>query len=424
MNVLDFYPLFLQSTAVTIDSRNVKKGDLFFAFSGERFNGAEYAAEAVEKGALAVIVEQKKYEDISRKIFAVPSTLAFLQELASYHRDQLDIPVIALTGSNGKTTTKEIMHAVLSKKYRTQYTSGNLNNHIGVPLTLLSIRSNHQMAVVEMGANHQKEISELCRIAKPDFGYITNFGKAHLEGFGGVEGVIRGKSEMYTWLHQHGGIVLVNTDDPLQMEKNESYVRKITFGKKGADYLFEVLLQDNFIGLRYGDLEAISNLTGAYNFSNLCAAAALGLHFGVPFTEVAEAITEYKPTNMRSQIQKTKGKTLLLDTYNANPSSMQESLKNFSSFAGTKTVVLGDMLELGEYALEEHQEIVSLAEAFSFDKIFTVGPNFSKCTGRFQSFHDTAQLAEFLKQNPIATDNVLLKGSRGIALEQLLEQLA
>ncbi len=421
MNTEQFYPLFLQADKVTIDSRKIGKNDIFFAFSGDNFNAATLARQAIDSGALAVIVEQKEFEDEAKNIFYVPSTLDFLQELAIHHRKQLQIPVIGLTGSNGKTTTKEIIHAVLSEKFHVQYTSGNLNNHIGVPLTLLSIKPEHEMAVIEMGANHQKEIEFLCSIAQPDFGYITNFGKAHLEGFGGFEGVIRGKSELYDYLKNNGKTILVNENDPVQAEKTESYSPKITFGKEHSDYQFELFSEENFVGLIYENNKAVSKLTGEYNFTNLCAAASLGLHFGIGFDKIKHAIENYTPTNMRSQIVKKDGKTLVLDTYNANPSSMTASLHNFITFDGSKTVIIGDMLELGEESEKEHQALLNLAEELGFDQIITVGKNFSSVHSSPLSFENTAALIEYLKANKIPSENVLLKGSRGIALEKSID---
>lgn len=421
MNAATFYPLFLQSANVTIDSRTIQKNDIFFAFSGESFNAASLAEEAIRKGALAVIVEQVAFENIDRNIFYVPSTLTFLQQLACYHRDQLNIPVIALTGSNGKTTTKEIIHAVLAQKYNVQYTLGNLNNHIGVPLTLLSIRHEHNMAVVEMGANHQKEIEFLCEIAKPTYGYITNFGKAHLEGFGGFEGVIKGKSEMYSYLRANSKTILINETDDIQVEKTPDYFQKVTFGKPDSDYFFEELRSQNFVGIRFANQTAQSKLTGSYNFTNLCAAASLGLHFGIAFSQIKNAIENYVPTNMRSQILEKNGKTLVLDTYNANPSSMAESLKNFSTFKGSKAIIVGDMLELGEESESQHRAVLKLAESLSFDMIITVGENFRRIRPNSQSYTTTQNLAEALKLNPITSKNILLKASRGIALEKVLE---
>ncbi|MDO3423415.1 UDP-N-acetylmuramoyl-tripeptide--D-alanyl-D-alanine ligase [Chryseobacterium sp. APV1] len=421
MNTEQFYPLFLQAEKVTIDSRKVGKNDIFFAFSGENFNAATLAEQVVENGALAVIVEQQEFENKEKNIFFVPSTLEFLQQLAIHHRKQLQIPIIGLTGSNGKTTTKEIIHAVLSEKFNVQYTSGNLNNHIGVPLTLLSIKPEHEMAVIEMGANHQKEIALLSSISQPDFGYITNFGKAHLEGFGGYEGVIKGKSELYDYLKEHKKTIIVNENDPVQVEKTENYSPKITFGKENSDYQFALFSEENFVGLKYKDQKAVSKLTGEYNFTNLCAAASLGLYFGIDFENIKNAIQNYTPTNMRSQIVKKEGKTLVLDTYNANPSSMAASLHNFITFEGSKTIVIGDMLELGEESEKEHQNILKLAQKLGFDQIITVGKNFKKVNSSETAFENTAELTEYLKLNKILSENILLKGSRGIALERSID---
>lgn len=420
MNAASFYPLFLNSEKVTIDNRKVEKNDIFFAFSGEKYNAATFAEDAIDKGALAAIVEQKEFENTERNIFYVPSTLDFLQELAVLHRKHLTIPIIALTGSNGKTTTKEIIHAVLSQKYNVQYTFGNLNNHIGVPLTLLSIKPAHQMAVVEMGANHQKEIEFLCNLTRPTLGYITNFGKAHLEGFGGIEGVIEGKSEMYHYLLENAGTVVVNENDPIQVEKTQGYSNKITFGKETSEFYFEEFSNENFVGLRFKESKAQSQLTGSYNFTNLCAAASLGLHFNVEFEDIKKAIENYVPTNMRSQVLERNGKVFVLDTYNANPSSMAESLKNFSRFTGSKTVIIGDMLELGEESEKEHQMILDLAQSLDFEEIITVGNHFKKVNTIFHAYKDSAELSAVLENNRITSKNILLKASRGIALEQIL----
>lgn len=423
MNIISFYSLFLKGSKVTIDSRTIENKDIFFAFSGVTFNAATLANQAIEKGALAVIVEDQKYEDESKNIFFVPSTLLFLQELATYHRSKLDIPIIALTGSNGKTTTKEIIHAVLSQKYKVQYTFGNLNNHIGVPLTLLSIKHQHQVAVIEMGANHQHEIEMLCNIAKPNFGYITNFGKAHLEGFGGVEGVIKGKSELYTYLIENEQTILVNEADPIQVEKTQDYEPKITFGGEHSNYIFEQFSRDVLVGVEYRGARVLSKLTGQYNFTNLCAAASLGFYFKVNFDQIKKAIENYVPTNMRSQILEKNGKVFVLDTYNANPSSMVESLKNFSGFSDTKTIIIGDMLELGDESEKEHQSILNLANTLNFDEIITVGKHFSLVNQNTKAFESTKELSEYLLHHKITSKNVLLKGSRGIALENVLEDI-
>lgn len=422
MNISDFYQIFLNSSNTVIDSRKVQPGDIFFAFSGENFNAALAAEQAIESGALAAIVEDKNYENPDKNIFYTPSTLKFLQELAVHHREKLNIPIIGLTGSNGKTTTKELISAVLAEKYKVQFTQGNLNNHIGVPLTLLSVKAFHEIAVVEMGANHQKEIEFLCSIARPDYGYITNFGKAHLEGFGGFEGVIKGKSELYDFLLKNSKTVLVNAADPLQAEKTEKYPKTITFGTANSDYEFSPAEKDNFVGICYRDVCAISHLTGPYNFTNLCAAAALGLHFGIPFHKIKNAVENYKPTNMRSQVVEKKGRKLLLDTYNANPSSMEASLRNFADFKGTKAVILGDMLELGAESRREHQAILYLAKTLKFNEIITVGENFLEENSE-NAYRNTEQLAEHLRENPPQWENILLKGSRGIALEKLMDVL-
>ena len=424
MNAISFYPLLLKCAKLTIDSRTIGKNDLFFAFSGDTFNAATLAESAIDKGALAVIVEQKAFENKDRKIFYVSSTLTFLQELAKYHRNQLKIPIIGLTGSNGKTTTKEIIHAVLSQKYKVQYTFGNLNNHIGVPLTLLSIKPEHEIAVIEMGANHQKEIEMLCELAQPNFGYVTNFGKAHLEGFGGFEGVIKGKSELYDYLIRHSQTILVNENDPIQVEKTKNFQSKITFGAATSDYEFEEFTKDNLVGLSYHGNQVLSKLTGNYNYTNLCAAASLGFQFDLNFDQIKTAIENYLPTNMRSQVVEKNGKTFVLDTYNANPSSMTESLKNFNSFPGTKTVIIGDMLELGDDSEKEHQAILDLADSLNFDEIITVGTEFKNVNRLSKAYLNSKELTEYLKVNKIESKNILLKASRGIALEQILEFIA
>jgi UDP-N-acetylmuramoyl-tripeptide--D-alanyl-D-alanine ligase len=423
MNITEFYPIFLQSKNVVIDSRKVEKGSLFFAFSGESYNAAEKAKEAIEKGALAVIIEDENYSDCGNNIFYVSSTLEFLQALAIYHRNELKIPFIGLTGSNGKTTTKELISSVLAEKFKVQFTFGNLNNHIGVPLTILSIRQEHEVAVIEMGANHQKEIEFLCTIAKPNIGYITNFGKAHLEGFGGYEGVIKGKSELYDYLKNHQQNILVNQNDAIQEDKTVDYSPKITFGKLDSDYYFSPVYKDHFVGLDYQGIELFSNLTGKYNYDNISAAVALGLHFGLNISEIKKAIENYVPSNMRSQIQKKGDRTLVLDTYNANPSSMQVSLENFKTFEGSKTIIIGDMLELGDESLKEHQTILDFAKSCGFHEIITVGPNFKLVNYSDNAFENTSELIERLKANPVKNDNVLLKASRGIALEKIIDYI-
>lgn len=422
MNTEQFYPIFCKAKNISIDNRTIEPSDIFFAFSGENYNAATMAEKAIEQGASAVIVEDKEYENTEKNIFYTPSTLVFLQELAKLHRSKLAIPIIGITGSNGKTTTKELMHAVLSEKYNTQYTKGNFNNHIGVPLTLLSIREEHEIAVVEMGANHQKEIELLSSIAQPTIGYITNFGKAHLEGFGGFEGVIKGKSELYDYLKSTQQKILINLQDEIQKNKVKNYFNTISFGESGATYNFNCINHAHFVGINYQGESAISQLTGNYNFTNLCAASSLGLYFGIEFNKIKNAIEKYTPTNMRSQIVKKDNLTLVLDTYNANPSSMVESLRNFDSFEGSKTVILGDMLELGEESHQEHLQILDLAKSLHFEEIWTVGPKFKACLSLdIHSFENTSEAIQYLKEKKINTENILLKGSRGIALEKIIE---
>jgi UDP-N-acetylmuramoyl-tripeptide--D-alanyl-D-alanine ligase len=423
MNTEQLYAIYKTCNKVVIDSRKIEKGDLFFAFSGESFDAATQAEEAISKGAIAVIIENSDFNNPENNIFCFPSTLQTLQDLAKEHRKHLQIPIIGLTGSNGKTTTKELIQAVLVQKYSVQYTQGNLNNHIGVPLTILSIQPEHEMAVVEMGANHQKEIELLCSIAQPDYGYITNFGKAHLEGFGGFEGVIKGKSELYDYLKANNKTILVNQADAIQEEKTAAYSKKITFGTDVSDYQFQMFTENNRIGILFNDRKALSQLTGEYNFNNICAAISLGKYFGVEDADVKTAIESYTPTNMRSQIVERDGKTLVLDTYNANPSSMEVSLKNFSQYKGSKTIIIGDMLELGDESRGEHERILALAESLNFDNIITVGPKFKEVNASELAFESTALTGDYLKQNPVATENILLKGSRGIALEKLIDLL-
>lgn len=424
MNIEQFYLIYQKANKISIDSRNIEKDDIFIAFSGENFDAATKAKEAIEKGAMAAIVERPEYENQQENIFYVPSTLDFLQSLAKYHRMQLKIPIIALTGSNGKTTTKELIASVLAQKYKVQFTQGNLNNHIGVPLTMLSIKPYHQIAVVEMGANHQKEIELLCEIAQPDYGYITNFGMAHLEGFGGFDGVIKGKTELYKYLKANNKALIINDNDEIQIEYSKDYSPKITFGTKKSDYHFELFQQEHQVGVVYKEDIILSQLTGAYNYTNLSVAVALGLYFEIEVAEIRQAIGCYTPNNMRSQIVRKDNKILVLDTYNANPSSMRAALDNFIKFQGVKLAILGDMLELGEVSVQEHRSILEYAHRIGIDKIITVGPVFRQINSDVHyAFEDTVAATEYLKENPILQTNILLKGSRGIGLEKLLDNI-
>jgi len=419
MDISQLYDIYKTCNKVVIDSRKIEKGDVFFAFSGKNFDASIYANEAIEKGALAVVVENQKFENLEKNIFYSSSTLKTLQDLAKKHRKHIKIPIIGLTGSNGKTTTKELISAVLSQKFNVQFTQGNLNNHIGVPLTVLSIKSLYDTAVVEMGANHIGEIKSLCEISQPDYGYITNFGKAHLEGFGGFEGVIRGKSELYEYLISNGKYIIVNQLDHLQNIKTKDYEKKISFGDAKSNYHYNLFTENNMIGLSFGSTMALSKLTGEYNFDNISVAISIGKYFGIEDIKIKNAIENYTPTNMRSQIERKNGKILVWDTYNANPSSMEVSLINFSKYKGSKTIIIGDMLELGKESMVEHEKIISLAKKLNFEQIICVGNNFKKVYNSHLAFENTEFAKKYLMYNPISNENILLKGSRGMALEAL-----
>lgn len=423
MNSLEkIYTLYTETFKVSIDTRNIEEKALFFALKGTNFNGNKFAQQALEKGALAAIVDEAGYIT-SDKMILVDNVLETLQNLAQYHRKKLGIPIISLTGSNGKTTTKELIMRVLSKKFNVQGTQGNLNNHIGVPLTLLSILPDHQIGIVEMGANHQKEIENLCHIVEPDYGYITNFGKAHLEGFGGIEGVVNGKSELYQYLRKEKKKAFINLDDSIQVEKSKG-IESCFFGKEEGDVVVkEVEHHTPFIQVSYHGLEINTHLMGRYNFTNIASAIAIGDYFKIDAEKIQEAIEGYIPDNNRSQIIEKNGKQILLDAYNANPSSVEAALENFSKLEGIKTVVLGDMFELGSHAVEEHQKIVDLALEKQFDQIIVVGEVFYETQKNIMRFYSTETLIEYLKENNNISGKILIKGSRGMKLETILNFL-
>lgn len=427
MKIQELYSLFLKSGSVSTDSRKISAGQLFIPLRGAHSNGNEYIGNAIGSGARYALTDEKEREDPKNNIFYVTDGLTALQELARYHRLKMNIPVISLTGSNGKTTTKELITAVLSKKYRVAATKGNLNNHIGVPLTLLSIKTEHELAVVEMGANHQKEIEFLCSIALPDFGYITNFGKAHLEGFGGTEGVIKGKSELYRYLAGHSKTAFVNCNDPKQMELTQGQDR-VCFGDC-TDADFDFKFKDNSKGLcpeiRYGKYIFKSRLIGDYNRSNVAAAVAMGFYFKVEPDRIRQAVDEYDSGDNRSEILEKGNYRIILDAYNANPSSMEAALRNFASWqSGTGAVILGDMFELGETSQSEHQKIADLAADLGFDRIYLIGEHFSRTQGSnpaVMRFADKSAARQYFEKNPIKAKQILLKGSRGMALEKLID---
>lgn len=424
MNTEQLYELFLQFPSICTDTRKITKNCIFFALKGDNFNGNTYAKNAIENGAAFAIVDEKEFAN-SSKIILVDNVLKTLHQLAKYHRKQSTAKVISLTGSNGKTTTKELINAVLSTSYKTIATVGNLNNHIGVPLTLLTIKKDTEIAIIEMGANHQKEIEFLCTIAEPDFGYITNFGKAHLEGFGGVDGVIKGKSELYDFLIEHNNSIFFNADDAIQLSKLAAYIKKYGFSQEKSDYYQIKLLAANpFVNIKFEDSIIHSQLIGAYNFANCCAAIIMGKYFNVSLENIKKGIESYVPANNRSQIIEKNEHHIILDAYNANPSSMIVALENFNNLeASHKTVFLGDMFELGETAAEEHQAIADLASSMKFDKLFFVGKNFAKTKNKHQTFDTFDALAIFLKENPLKKSTLFIKGSRGMALERILELL-
>lgn len=393
---------------------------------GDNFDGNRFAQEALDKGAIKVVIDNISYHKNTGETILTADALQLLQKLAAYHRNQLDIPIIALTGSNGKTTTKELIQAVLSQKFEAVATQGNLNNHIGVPLTLLSMNAKTEIGIVEMGANHLREIARLCELATPDYGYITNFGKAHLEGFGSMEGVIQGKSELYKHIMKHDKQVFVNANDPKQMELTQKLDR-ITFGNEEQQFYVQLKEAKDTLQLQFDELKIRSQLVGIYNFHNIAAAIAIGAHFGVSSEKIKVAIEGYVPEMNRSQIVNTKGHKIILDAYNANPTSMMAALENFKQCSGAnKLMILGDMFELGAEAAKEHQAIATFLEQHSFGKVFLVGANFFKTkttAPHITHFESFDHLKAHLEKVNLSHTFMLVKGSRGMALERVLELL-
>ena len=418
MKIEDIYQLYTKHFLVDTDTRTIRKNTIFFALKGDNFNGNAFAAEALKQGASYAIVDEAKYKNNNSHIILVDDVLETLQELAKYHRKILNIPIIGLTGSNGKTTTKELLNAVLSTKYKTTATKGNLNNHIGVPLTLLSMTPNTEIGIVEMGANHKKEIAFLCTICNPDFGYITNFGKAHLEGFGGIEGVIAAKSELYDYLKEHHKTAFINPQDSLQVEKTNT-IKSIPFIEN-----LQFMEVNPFVKLALNTSTIQSNLIGKYNYTNIAVACTIGHHFKVSNKEIKAGIENYIPENNRSQIIKKTANTIILDAYNANPTSMKAALENFEEIkAKSKTVILGDMFELGKTSLEEHQNIADFVENLHFDHCFFVGENFYQTKTKNSLFKTFEDLLNHLTNNPLKDQSILIKGSRGMRLERLLDSI-
>tara|TARA_R110002074_G_scaffold303748_1_gene474936 strand:+ start:1651 stop:2859 length:1209 start_codon:yes stop_codon:yes gene_type:complete len=399
---------------VDTDTRNIRKGAMYFSLKGANFNGNEFVEKAIENGAKYCLIDEKKYE-IAGVTILVEDVLKTLQELANYHRNQLTIPIIGLTGSNGKTTTKELINAVLETEFKTTATQGNLNNHIGVPLTLLSFTNATEIGIVEMGANHQKEIEFLSNICEPDFGYITNFGKAHLEGFGGIEGVIKGKSELYTYLKNNLKTAFVNPDDAKQLELTED-ISRILLNKSVS-----ILKSQPFLSIQYKNQTIHTHLVGDYNLNNIIAAISIGEHFKISTQNIMSAIENYIPTNNRSQLIKKESNQILMDAYNANPTSTELALENFShADYKNKVAILGDMFELGVDAAAEHQYIVNIAEKLNIDRCVFVGEHYFKTSAK-EKYKTTTSLKEQLLKEPIQNSYILIKGSRGMALERILD---
>lgn len=427
MNIQDIHNLFLQCSSVSIDTRKIEKNSMFFAIKGENFDANTFAKEALDLGALFVVIDNESYF-IDERTVLVENSLQTLQDLAKFHRTYLALPIVALTGSNGKTTTKELINVVLSKKFKTKATIGNLNNHIGVPLTLLSFTKETEIGIVEMGANHQKEIEFLCQIAQPDFGYITNFGKAHLEGFGGVEGVIAGKSEMYQYLAANQKNVFVNLEDVIQVEKSKG-IKAFTFGvkKENADLNIQNITANPFVVIDYNDFVIESHLIGLYNANNINAATAIGKYFDVKESDIKSAIEHYIPANNRSQMMQKGSNEIILDAYNANPSSMAVAITNFLQLdKKNKIMILGDMFELGNESLFEHKAIVDSLADQKESLCFLLGKSFfaNKIENENIQFFETFEaFATFLKTFKFDSNMILIKGSRGMALERTLDYI-
>lgn len=428
MSIADLYDLFQASTGVCTDTRQIAAGNLFFALKGGNFDGNQFAQQALDAGASYAVVDDPRLEGQALMVL-VNDALSALQDLATYHRQQFDIPLLAITGSNGKTTTKELISLVLGSHYPVHFTKGNFNNHIGVPLTLLEMAWGTEVAVIEMGANHQREIAALCQIARPTHGIITNIGKAHLEGFGGIEGVKKGKGELFDYLAQHRGLAFINRNEAHLTQMATHLPVKLFYERKPEPGLFQFQLLDDqgYLELAFKDYDQqetiiTSQLTGAYNFHNIMAAVAIGVYFKVPAARIKAAIESYLPQNNRSQLMAWHGNTIILDAYNANPSSMEFALRNLEQKPGEdKMAILGDMLELGEVSPEEHLKMAQLAVEIT-SNIVLVGKEFKAAAAQLgvRHFEDAMSLRPWLLEQGYSGKLILIKGSRGIGLERIL----
>ena len=423
MHTSELYNYFKESNLVSTDTRSIKKGSIFFALQGDNFDGNKFALKAIENGANHAVIDDHSLNH--PQYIKVDNVLKSLQDLSKFHRSKLlKTKIIALTGSNGKTTTKELITEVLKTKFKVSSTLGNLNNHIGVPLTLLKIDPLADFAVVEMGANHLNEIKFLTELINPDFGLITNFGKAHLEGFGNLQGVINGKSELYDFLISNNKTAFINNDDQIQ---NKYKSKQISFGKsEESNYKFEEVLNEMYCGIKFNNQVLNSKLIGDYNFNNIAFATLIGLHFNVPISEIKKSISEYNPTNNRSQVIKINNKYVILDAYNANPSSMSSSVQSFNKLNGSKTILLGDMFELGKESEKEHFDLISFCIKYKFENIFLIGSEFFKHKNKFTNpvFYKTKkELINHFKKTPITSKHILIKGSRGMKMEDLINYI-
>jgi UDP-N-acetylmuramoyl-tripeptide--D-alanyl-D-alanine ligase len=428
MQLEKLYEIFLRFPRIQTDTRSLKQGEIFFALKGPNFNGNQFAKTALSMGAAAVVVDEPTDLE-GENVFLVIDCLEALQALALHHRKQFNIPFIAITGSNGKTTTKELIHAVLTSTFKTYTTKGNLNNHIGVPLTLLSIQKDAEIAIIEMGANHQKEIESYCKIALPTHGLITNCGKAHLEGFGGVEGIRKGKGELYEFLSGGNGTAFVNSELDYLEAMVEKVPHKVYYGNNKGSFTTSILETESLLGLKVCSTgmscqRIFSRLVGNYNRANIEAAICIGLHFGVSFDKIRNAIESYTPDNARSQLIKKGSNTIILDAYNANPSSMQVAIENFAKMEGEKKYLfLGGMMELGNESVQEHQQLIEQLKKLKLNNCFLVGGDFKELKHPYHFFENVTAAAGWLKANLPSNAHLLIKGSRSIKMEKLLDVL-
>lgn len=424
MEIDKIYSVFQAHPSVQTDTRKLKEGDIFFALKGPNFNGNLFAKQAIEAGAACVVVDEET-NITDERIIRVNNALEALQQLAAKHRNQFTIPFIAITGSNGKTTTKELIHAVLSSHFITYTTDGNLNNHIGVPLTILKIKMDAQMAVIEMGANHLHEIESYCQYARPNFGLITNIGKAHLEGFGGEEGVKKGKGELFDYLCDCGGTAFVNADDKNVVEVGEKVGHKIFYGIKTGNEPAGIISSDPFLTIRIQekhDLTITSQLVGNYNFPNILAAVTIGRYFKVPDEKIKSAIENYTPSNSRSQMIRKGSNTIIMDAYNANPGSMKAAIENFAAMQGTnKVLILGDMKELGVDTQKEHEQLVQLINQYPWKEVALTGNAFASTSHRYHSFINSDKTREWFREKNFTDTLILVKGSRSMQMEKVVE---